>query len=141
MNNVNLIGRLTADPEFKTIGEDTAVANFRLAVNRPRYGNKEQETDFFNIVAWRKSVEFVDKYFSKGKQVYVTGRLQNRSWDGADGKKCYATEVVALEVGFADSKNGSDNNTGNKDYGCMPDGNVTEGFVDTGASSGFDPFA
>lgn len=102
MNKVILIGRLTKDPEMRyTTNSNTAVCNFTLAVNR-RF--KQNEADFIPVVAWSKTAEFCEKYFSKGRQVAVVGRIEISSWDDSEGKKRYKTEVVADEVYFADSK-------------------------------------
>ena len=106
MNKVILMGRLTRDPEVRyTQTNYTLVCNYSLAVNRrfARQG-EERQADFFNIVAWGKTGEFCSKYFKKGQQVGVIGRLQTRSWDDDNGQKHYATEVVAEEVYFADSR-------------------------------------
>ena len=101
LNKSILMGRLTKDPELRyTTTNNTAVASFTLAVNR----RKKDEVDFINIVAWDKTAEFVSKYFQKGQQVVVVGRLQVRAWDDNDGNKRYATEIVAEETFFADSK-------------------------------------
>lgn len=98
-----LLGRLTKDPELKyTQATNTAVCKFSIAVNRKF--SKDNEADFFNIVAWEKTAEFCGKYFQKGKQVVIVGNIQNRSWDDKEGKKCYITEIVATECYFADSK-------------------------------------
>jgi single-strand DNA-binding protein len=105
MNSVNLVGRLTKDVELRyTSGNNTAVAGFTLAVNRRFKREGEQDADFFPVVAWEKTAEFCSKWFAKGRQVWVRGRLQTRTWDDTEGKKHYVTEVVAEEVGFADSK-------------------------------------
>jgi single-strand DNA-binding protein len=106
MNKVILMGRLTRDPEVRyTQTNNTLVASFSLAVNRrfARQG-EERSADFINIVAWNKTGEFCSKYFKKGQQVAVIGRLQTRTWDDEQGQKHYVTEVVAEEVYFADSK-------------------------------------
>lgn len=106
MNKVILIGRLTKDPEVRyTQSTNTLVASFTLAVNRRfvRQG-EERQSDFINIVAWNKTGEFASKYFKKGQQVAVVGRIQTRNYDNQEGKKVYVTEVVAEEVYFADSK-------------------------------------
>lgn len=105
MNKVALIGRLTKDVELKTTQSNNQVANFTLAVNR-RFTKEgeERQADFINIIAWGKTAEFCNKYFSKGLQIGVTGRIQTRTWDDDQGKKHYATEVVAEEVDFADGK-------------------------------------
>lgn len=108
MNKVILMGRLVKDPELRyTSANNTAVCSFSLAVNR-RFSKQgeEKQADFFNIVAWEKQAEFCGKWFEKGRQVVVVGRLQNRSWDDNEGKKHYITEVVAEETYFADSKKG-----------------------------------
>ena len=96
MNKVILMGRLTRDPEVRyTSGNNTLVASFSIAVNRrfARQG-EERQADFFNVVAWDKTGEFCSKYFKKGQQVGVIGRLQTRNYDDKDGKKVYVTEVI-----------------------------------------------
>ena len=105
MNQVCLIGRLTKDIELKTTQSNVKVANFTLAVNR-RFvkEGQEQTADFINIIAWGKIAEFCDKYFGKGQQIGISGRIQTRTWDDDQGKKHYITEVVAEEVDFADGK-------------------------------------
>lgn len=106
MNKVCLIGRLTKDPEVRyTQSNNTMVVSFNLAVNR-RFTkeNEERQADFISIVAWSKTAEFVSKYFKKGQQVGIAGRIQTRNWDDEQGQKHYATEVIAEEVYFADTK-------------------------------------
>ena len=106
MNKVILMGRLTRDPEVRyTQTNNTMVATFSLAVNR-RFARpgEERQADFINVVAWSKTGEFVSKYFKKGQQVAVVGRLQTRTWDDDKGQKHYITEVVAEETYFAESK-------------------------------------
>ena len=113
MNKVILLGRLTRDPEERyTQTTNTLVASFTLAVNRRfvRQG-EERQTDFINIVAWDKTGEFVSKYFKKGQQIAVVGRLQTRSYQDNNNQTRYVTEVIAEEVYFADSnKNENDTN-------------------------------
>ena len=105
MNKVVLMGRLTRDPETRyTQGNNTAVCSFSLAVNRRFKQEGQADADFINVVAWAKTAEFVSKYFTKGQQVGVIGRIQTRNYDDKDGKKVFVTEVVAEEVYFADSK-------------------------------------
>ena len=106
MNKVILMGRLTRDPEIRyTQTNNTVVANFALAVNRRVSSQSgDKQADFINIVAWNKVGEFCGKYFKKGQQVAVIGRLQVRTWDDQNGQKHYVTEVIADEVYFADSK-------------------------------------
>lgn len=110
MNCVNLIGRLTKDPDIKYIQtNNTAIANFTLAVNR-RFTKEGQPTaDFINILAWGKTGEFCSKYFQKGMQVAIQGRIQTRNWEDDQGQKHYATEVIAEQCFFADSKKESQN--------------------------------
>jgi len=107
MNKVILLGRLTKDVETRyTQTNNSLVATFTLAVNR-RFAKEgeERQTDFINIVAWGKTGEFSSKYFKKGQQVAVVGRLQTRNYEDNNGQKRYITEVVAEEVYFADSNN------------------------------------
>lgn len=106
MNKVILMGRLTKDPELRyTQNTNTARCTFTLAVDR-RFikQGEERQADFINIVAWRKQAEFCSKYFTKGLKVVVVGSLQNRSWDDIEGKRHYATEVIAEECYFAESR-------------------------------------
>lgn len=116
MNKTILMGRLTRDPEVRyTQTNNTMVASFALAVNRrfAREGDS-QTADFINITAWGKTGEFVSKYFKKGQQVAVVGRIQTRNYDDDKGIKHYVTEVIAEEVYFAgDKKENSQNNTVN----------------------------
>ena len=112
MNKVILMGRLTRDPETRyTQGNNTAVCSFSLAVNRRYKQEGQPDADFINVTAWAKTAEFVSKYFTKGQQVGVIGRMQTRNYDDKDGKKVYVTEVVAEEVYFADSKKEQSNVT------------------------------
>ena len=104
MNKVVLMGRLTKEPEMRATQSNTAVCSFSLAVNRRFKQEGQPDADFINVTAWAKTAEFVSKYFAKGQQVAVIGRIQTRNYDDKDGKKVYVTEVVAEEVYFADSK-------------------------------------
>ena len=113
LNKVVLCGRLTADPELKQTPSGVAVVSFTLAVNR-RYQSKNadgtpapQQADFINVVAWRDRAEFISRYFRKGSALCITGSIQTRSWQDQQGQKRYATEVVADEAMFVDSKNES----------------------------------
>ena len=104
LNKVMLLGRLVKDPEMKCTANNTMVASFSLAVGRSYKKEGQPDADFINIVAWGKTAEFVGKYFVKGQQVAICGRLQTRNYDDKEGRKVYVTEVVAEEVHFADSK-------------------------------------
>lgn len=106
MNKVILMGRLTKDPDTRyTQTNNTQVTSFTLAVNR-RFAKEgeERQADFINVVAWNKTAEFVSKYFQKGQQVAVVGRMQTRNYEDDNKVKHYITEVIAEEVYFADSK-------------------------------------
>ena len=115
MNSVNLIGRLARDVEIRyTQTNNTAVANFTIAVNRAYVKEgEERQADFISVVVWGKTAEFCQKYFRKGMQVGITGRIQTRNWDDDQGQKHYVTEVVAENVYFADSKK-DDNQVSNE---------------------------
>ena len=115
MNSVNLIGRLTADPEIRyTQTTNIMLAQFNLAVNRAYVKPEdEQKADFITILAWNKTAEFCSKYFKKGQQVGVTGRIETGSYDDKDGKRVYTTKIVAEHVYFADGK--KENNTASND--------------------------
>ena len=109
INKVILMGRLTRDPEMRHTNSGTPVTSFSVAINNG-YGEKQQ-TDFVNCVAWNKTAEFVTKNFTKGKMIIVIGRITTRSWETQDGKRAYATEVVANEVNFGESKTSPQLNT------------------------------
>lgn len=104
LNTVILMGRLTRDPELKQTPQGISVAQFSLAVDRNYSKSEEKQTDFINITAWRSTADFVAKYFTKGQLVAIRGRLQTRQWQDQGGQKRYATDVVADEVFFAESK-------------------------------------
>ena len=108
MNKVIIIGRFTRDPEIKySTGENvTATARFSLAVNR-RFKNKEgnYDADFINCVAFGKTAEFIEKYFTKGMAIGITGRIQTGSYTNKEGQKVYTTDVVVEETEFIESKN------------------------------------
>lgn len=110
LNKIIIMGRLTRDPELRRTGSGLAVASFSVAVDRD-YPNKdtgERETDFINCVAWRQTGEFVNKWFSKGSMIVVSGRLQMRNWMDKDGNKRTTAEVVAENVYFGESKKDKD---------------------------------
>lgn len=100
-NKVIIGGRLTAAPELKQTPQGVSVMSFSVAVNR-KIDNKA--TDFIDVVAWRKTAEFISKYFTKGSSICITGELQKREWTDNNGNKRYAVEVVADEAYFVDSK-------------------------------------
>ena len=113
-NKVILMGRLTADPELKQTQSGTVVTSFNLAVDRKYNKDEEKKCDFISIVAWKQTAEFICKYFKKGSAILLCGELQTRSWKDNQGNTRYATEVVANEVSFCESKNNSEGNSSPK---------------------------
>ena len=111
MNKVILMGRLTRDVEMRQTPNGVSLARFSIAVTRRfKNSNGEYDADFINCIAWRQTGEFIARYFQKGSMIAVVGSIQTRSWDGNDGKKQYATEVIVDEAYFTGSK--SENSTG-----------------------------
>ncbi len=105
LNKVILGGRLTSDPELKSTPSGVQVTSFSIAVNRPHKGKDgEGKADFISVTAWRGTAEFICRYFKKGSSICVVGNLQTRTWTDQQGAKRYATEVVADEAYFVDSK-------------------------------------
>ena len=114
LNHITIMGRLTRDPELRRTGSGIAVASFTVAVDRD-FSSKdggEKETDFIDCVAWRQTGEFVSKYFTKGRMIVVSGRLQIRNWNDKDGNKRRSAEVVADSCYFGDSKKENDSSGG-----------------------------
>ena len=114
MNKAILMGRLTRDPEVRYSQSNLTIANFTLAVNRrfTRQG-EERQADFIPVVTFGKTAEFCEKYFRKGQQVLIVGRIQTRTWDDNEGRRRYITEIICEEAHFADSKQ--------QDGGARPD--------------------
>lgn len=108
INKVILQGRLTKDVEIRTTQDQKQVARFSIAVGRSFKKEGQPDADFINIVAFGKTAEFVSKYFAKGQQILVVGRLQTGSYDDKEGKKVYTTDVIAEEVHFCESKKDGD---------------------------------
>ena len=105
MNRTILIGRLVKDPEVKTTQSQVAFCSFTIAVDRKfKTAGGERQSDFISCIAWRQQAEFLGKYFQKGSRVAIAGNLQSRTYDDANGKKVYVTEVVCDELEFVDSK-------------------------------------
>ena len=112
MNKIILMGRFVRDPELKTTTNQIMFANFSIAVDR-KYKNAagEKEVDFFNCTAWRQTGEFIAKYFKKGNKILLTGTVQNRTYVNKEGIKCWATEIIADEAEFCESKAASESNS------------------------------
>jgi single-strand DNA-binding protein len=105
LNVVALMGRLVADPELKTTQSGNSVCTFRVAVDRSYIPQgEERQADFITVTAWRKTAEFVSKYFQKGSMISVQGRLETRQYQDKNGNNRTATEVLAAEVGFCGPK-------------------------------------
>jgi single-strand DNA-binding protein len=104
LNKVMIIGNLGKDPEMRFTANGTPVTSFSIAVNRMTTagGDRKEETEWFNVVAWNKLAETCNQCLGKGRRVYVEGRLQTRSWEGQDGQRRYRTEIVANDVLFLD---------------------------------------
>lgn len=129
INKVILIGRLGADPEVKTVTGGNNVARLSLATSEnwtDREGQRQERTEWHRIVVWGKLAELCGKYLTKGRQVYVEGRLQTRSWEDQQGQKKYTTEIVANTVQFLGSQNmqaqqgAGDNDFGAQNFGPEP---------------------
>ena len=104
LNHITIMGRITKDIELRRTGSGVAVASFTVAVDRDFNQNGQKETDFIECVAWRQTGEFVERNFSKGKMIVVSGRLQIRKWEDKNGNKRNTAEIVADNVYFGDSK-------------------------------------
>lgn len=112
LNQISVMGRLTADPELKHTQNDIAVVSFTIAVERDyTIKGQEKQTDFFDCVAWRHTAEFLCKYFSKGRMVVLNGSLQTRMWEDRDGNNRKSVEIVAANIYFGDSKKNSSDST------------------------------
>jgi len=111
INKVILVGRLGSDPEVRYTPDGTAVANFSIATSDEwtdkATGEKKERTEWHRVVAWRKLGEICGEYLSKGRQVYVEGKLQTRSWE-KDGVTRYSTEIIASDVQFLGGRNATD---------------------------------
>jgi len=113
LNRVQLIGRLGKNPEVRYTSNGSAVANFSIATGETwtgKDGQKNEKTEWHNIVAWNKLGEICGEYLTKGKQVFIEGRLTTRSWEDRDGNKRYTTEIVAsnmIMLGSPDRNNGA----------------------------------
>ena len=117
LNKALLIGNLTRDPELRYIPSGSAVASFTLAMNRVfkmQTGEKKEEVSFVRVVVWGRMAEICAEYLKKGRAVFVEGRLQSRSWDGADGQKRNTLEVIAVNVQFLGSAQGTGSGTAGK---------------------------
>lgn len=129
LNHIAVMGRLTRDPELRHVGE-APVCNFSIACDRDyKNANGEKETDFIDVVAWRKTAETVSQYFTKGRMAVVEGRLQLRDWTDKEGNKRRSAEIVADRVYFGDFKpkeGNTSHGSGAGDPGTPPDNFVPD---------------
>ena len=140
LNKVMLIGRLGRDPEVRQTQSGTAVANFSLATNRvwrDRDGNKQEETEWHQIVVWGRQAEVAGQYLTKGRQVFIEGRIQTRSWDDRNtGEKKYRTEIVAENFQML----GGRDDVSDSGPSYEPDQGPSSGGFDAGAEDDDIPF-
>ena len=104
LNNITIMGRLCADPELRQTQSGIPVCSCRIAVQRNYLADGKRETDFFDVVAWRGTAEFIHGYFAKGRMIALDGRLETRAWTDREGKKRVSVEIVADNAYFAGSK-------------------------------------
>ena len=146
LNHIVIMGRLVKDPELRTTNSGVSVASFTVAVDRDfgKGENGEKATDFIDCTAWRQTGEFVNKYFSKGRMIVVSGSLQSRKWEDKEGNKRVNWGIVADNVYFGDSKNSaSRDDSGNSGYEAPRAGGFSrESFANARnqASSSFQEF-
>jgi single-strand DNA-binding protein len=124
LNKVMIIGNLGRDPEMRYTPSGKPVTSFSLACSRSWVssdGERREETEWFNVVAWGNLAEICNQHLSKGQQVYVEGRLQTRSWEDNNGQRHFRTEVVANEMIILGNRAGYDANAGDGDYVSVDD--------------------
>jgi len=133
LNKCMIIGNLGADPEMRYTANGNAVTTFRVATTRTFNGpdgQRRDETEWFSVVTWARLAETCAQYLTKGRQVYVEGRMQTRSWDGTDGVKHYRTELIAQEVKFLGNRGDGGQGAGGGFAPGMAVGADTEGDID-----------
>jgi len=138
LNKVQVIGNLGQDPEMRFTANGRAVSTFNVAVNRSYTtgeGDRREETEWVRIVAWARLAELVSQYLTKGRLVYVEGRLQTRQWEDKEGQRRYTTEVIAQDIQFldrgdADGFDGRSSGTSTENSGHSPDSDGSEGSID-----------
>lgn len=132
INKVIIVGRLGKDPEVRQVGQGQSVCRMALATSEnwmDKNGVKQEKTEWHNVVVWGKLADICGKYLSKGRQVYIEGRLQSRTWEDPQGQKKYATDIVANTVEFLGSNGGAErgssfgsaqDSSGGADFGPEP---------------------
>ncbi len=142
MNKVVLLGRLTAKPELRYTGSNTAFTRFSIAVNRTFPGpDGKREADFINVVAWRKQAETVCKYFDKGNLIGIEGRIQTGSYDDKDGNKRYSFDVVLDNFEFVESKKSQEASAESYNVNPTPYDYQEPSSVDNSVNVESDPFS
>lgn len=125
LNDLNICGRLVNQPELKTTANGRNITSFSLAVDRDYVVNGERKADFFTVVAWNKTADFITRYFTKGKSIIINGHLQSRIFDDKNGQKRVTTEIVADTVYFAGDKErtpaGENSSPSADDFELLPD--------------------
>jgi len=117
LNRATILGRLTRDPEVKTIPSGQSVANLGVATSRvwtDNAGTRQEKPEYHNVVMWGKLADIAGQYLGKGRRVYIEGRLETRNWTGQDGVKKYRTEIIASNLIMLDAPRGANSgSTGN----------------------------
>ena len=119
VNKATLIGNLTKDPELRQTPNGTSVCSFTIATNhswKDANGAKQEKPEYHNIVAWGKLAEICGNYLTKGRKVYLEGRIQTRDWEGEDGIKRYRTEIIAENMVMLGGRSDMDSNSGSDNY-------------------------
>lgn len=127
MNSVQLVGRLTRDPEVRYTDGGTSIARFNIACDRRFSRDGDSTADFISCVAFGKTAEFMEKYFFKGKKIGLNGRIQTGSYTNKDGQKVYTTDVIAENVEFVESKNAGEEGGFERKAGAVAD--IGDGFM------------
>ncbi len=127
LNKVQIIGNLGSDPEMRFTANGQAVANFNVACSRrytTRDGDRREETEWVRVVCWARLAELAGQYLSKGRQVYVEGRMQTRQWEDREGNTRYTTEVVANDIQFLGGRGGGGDDWGGERAAAGPPGGI-----------------
>lgn len=128
LNKAIIVGNLTRDPELKSLPSGVKVTSFGVATNRvwTKDGQKQEATEFHNIVVFGRQAETTAQYLKKGSQALIEGRIQTRSWEGNDGQKRYRTEIVADRVQFGSRSSGDNSGNQNQNQANQEDGNQSQ---------------
>jgi len=142
LNKVAIIGNVGGEPEMRFTPNGKPVTSFTVATNRiytTPDGERKQETEWFNVVAWNRLAEQCNQFLAKGRLVYAEGRLHTRNWEGQDGQPHTRVEVIASRVIFLDKRGSAPFSEDKVDEGVVADGVVAEGTVDEGAVAELEP--